>query len=136
MLLKVEKSPLIKKTEELCQTILEQPSFKELKQKINLFMTDNITKQQYQQVINKQQLLKQKQEQGLTISDEEIQEFEREKDALLANPVAKDFFDAQQEIHKIEATISQYVSKTFDLERVPQDEDFQQGACGPSCGCH
>lgn len=136
MLLKVDKSAVIIKTEELCQAILEQASFKELKQKINAFMSDEKSKTQYQNLINKQNMLKEKQQQGMSLTDDDVQEFEREKQALLDNPVAKGFIDAQQEIHKVEETVSQYVSKTFDLERVPTEDDFQQGDCGPSCGCH
>ena len=32
-------------------------------------------------------------------------------------------------------TISQYVSKTIQLGRLPVEDDFKSGGCGPSCGC-
>ena len=30
----------------------------------------------------------------------------------------------------------QFVSKTFELGRVPTLEDFSSGECGSGCGCH
>jgi hypothetical protein len=28
------------------------------------------------------------------------------------------------------------VTKTFELGRVPSEEDLQEGSCGHGCGCH
>lgn len=39
-------------------------------------------------------------------------------------------------MHKIEETVSSYVRKTFELGRLPNEDDFESGSCGPSCGCH
>jgi hypothetical protein len=50
-------------------------------------------------------------------------------------PVAENFIKAQQQMHKIEKTVSQYVRKTFELGRIPGEDDFPRGGCGPSCGC-
>ena len=51
------------------------------------------------------------------------------------NPVARDFVGAQQSIHKMQETVTQYVAKTYELGRIPTPEDFDSGSCGPSCGC-
>jgi hypothetical protein len=54
----------------------------------------------------------------------------------MANPVARGFLDAQQQMHKTQETVMKFVSKTFELGRVPTMEDMQEGSCGTGCGCH
>jgi hypothetical protein len=36
----------------------------------------------------------------------------------------------------IQDEVNQFVSKTFELGRVPSAEDLEGGSCGPGCGCH
>ena len=79
--------------------------------------------------------LQQKQQMGMPLDNGEIAEFEKNRDSLLNNPVAADFLTAQQQMHKIQESVMQYVSKTFELGRVPALEDFPAEGCGPSCGC-
>ncbi|RBW70741.1 YlbF family regulator [Bacillus taeanensis] len=133
---KIEKDPIIKMTEKLCETILEQPEFKEIKESITAFTNDHTASSEYQEVFNEQVRLQQKQQQGLPISEEETETFQNRYHELIGKPVVKNFIDAQQAMHKIEQTVTQYVNKTFELERVPKEEDFEAGSCGPSCGCH
>jgi cell fate (sporulation/competence/biofilm development) regulator YlbF (YheA/YmcA/DUF963 family) len=133
---KVEKDPIIEMTEKLCETILEQPEFKEIKESIATFTSDNTASSEYQEVFNEQVRLQQKQQQGLPISEEETEAFQNRYHELVSNPIVKNFVDAQQAMHKIEQTVTQYVNKTFELERVPKEKDFESGSCGPSCGCH
>ena len=73
---------------------------------------------------------------GVPLSAEEITEFEKDRDALVKNPVARDFLDAQQAMQKVQESVGQYVAKTFELGRIPSDEDFSSGSCGSGCGCH
>jgi hypothetical protein len=42
---------------------------------------------------------------------------------------------AQQAIHKMQETVTQYVAKTYELGRIPGTEDFDSGGCGHGCGC-
>jgi cell fate (sporulation/competence/biofilm development) regulator YlbF (YheA/YmcA/DUF963 family) len=79
--------------------------------------------------------LQHKQQMGLPLDGGEIAEFEKNREALLNNPVATNFLTAQQQMHKIQESVMQYVSKTFELGRVPEAEDFPAEGCGPSCGC-
>ena len=37
--------------------------------------------------------------------------------------------------HKIQESVMSYVTKTFELGRVPAAEDFDSGSCGTGCGC-
>ena len=84
--------------------------------------------------LEKGQALNQKQQFSMPISNEEIADFETHRETLIKNPVARGFIDAQEELHKIQSSVNQYVTKTMELGRVPQEEDF--GSCGHGCGCH
>ncbi len=135
MELKTQDSPVIEKTKELCSTLLEQPTFHQIRDSIERFSQDEAVREQYNQLCDRQEMLQQKDGQGMPISDEEIEAFEKERDALFANPIAKEFMDAQQALHKLQQTVGQYISKTFKLGRLPTDDDFETGSCGPKCGC-
>src|SRR6266540_4704258 len=130
-----EDTIVIQKTRDLCQTIVEQPEFLQIRQRIDAFMNDDTAKTQYQQVMEKGDALQHKQHSGLPMDNNEIADFEKTRESLLNNPVAREFLDAQQQMHKIQESVMQYVGKTFELGRVPTLEDFPSSGCGPSCGC-
>ena len=132
----LEETPILQKTRELCQTILEQPEFQAVRRHIDSFLSDEEAKMQYQLVMERGEGLQQKQQSGAALTPEEIAEFERQRDALVNNPVARAFLDAQQEMHKMQESVGQFVSKTFELGRLPSPEDFSEGSCGSGCGCH
>jgi len=130
-----EETIVIQKTKALCQTIVEQPEFRQIRQSIETFLTDDSAKQQYQNLVEKGDALQQKQQFGMPLDNTEIMEFEKHREVLLNNPVARDFLDAQRRMQQIQESVMQYVGKTFELGRVPTLEDFPAGGCGPSCGC-
>ena len=132
----VKETLVIQKTRELCQTIVEQPEFQNIRRRIDTFMADEQARNQYQTVVEKGELLQHKQQMGMPLSDDEIKDFEKQRETLVNNPVARDFLDAQQEMHKVQESVGQYLTKTFELGRAPTDEDFSSGSCGSSCGCH
>lgn len=131
-----QDSLILEKTRELCQTILEHPDFKAFRIQIDTFLNDDNAKDQYQSLIEKGEMLNHKQQQGVNLSPSEIADYEKHRDSVVANPVAKGFIEAQQEMHKVQESVSQYVSKTFELGRLPTEEDFGGGSCGSGCGCH
>jgi len=128
-------STVVQKTRELCQTIVDQPEFQDIRKRIDAFMADEAAKIQYQNVMEKGEMLEHKQQMGLPMSADEITEFEKNRDALVNNPVARNFIDAQQAMQKMQESVGQHVAKTFELGRAPRDEDFE-GSCGSGCGCH
>ena len=76
---------------------------------------------------------KEKQQQALPLSGEEISTFEQSREALFQNPVARGFLDAQEELHQMREGIHKYVNKTLELGRLPAEEDFE--SCGHGCNC-
>ena len=131
-----EDTAFVQKTRELCETLINQPEFQQIRQRIDTFMADDGAKNQYQAVMEQGDSLSHKQQTGLPLDGGEIAEFEKSRDSLLANSVAREFIDAQQQMHKMQESVMQYVSKTFELGRVPTSEDFSAGSCGTGCGCH
>ena len=128
---------LTQKTRDLCQAIVDLPNFTELKQSIDAFMADELVKFQFQMVSDRGNLLQMKQNSAAMIKDEEIAEFNKLRDELLANPVAKNFIDAQNEVARIQESVNKFLSKTFELGRAPSAADLDDGSCCSSgCGCH
>src|SRR5207244_6493590 len=104
--------------------------------RIDSFMGDEKTRAHYDNLMVKGQALQQKQQMSMPLTGEEISEFEQQREALLNNPVARGFLDAQEELHQVQESIHKYVNKTLELGRLPTDEDLGGGSCGHGCGCH
>ena len=130
-----QESTIILKTRELCQAILDQPELRSARQRIDLFMADDGARAQYENVMTQSRALHQKQHQSVPLTGEEISAFEKDRDALLGNPVARGFLDAQQEFHDVHESINQYVTKTLELGHVPTESELEAGECGNGCGC-
>jgi cell fate (sporulation/competence/biofilm development) regulator YlbF (YheA/YmcA/DUF963 family) len=124
------------KTLELCETIVRQSQFQNIRRRVELFMADTGAREQYESLSEKGRSLHERQHQGLPLDDREVAAFDSERDALLRNPVAKAFIDAQEEMNDLQRQVQQYVTKTFELGRVPSGEDLREGCCGDGCGCH
>ena len=131
-----EETPVLQKTKELCQAILDQPNMQSIRKRIDAFMGDEKARGQYENLVTKGQALQEKEQMSAPLSQEEINAFEKQREAVFNNPVARNFLDAQEELHNVQATIQQYVNKTLELGRMPTDEDLGGGGCGHGCGCH
>jgi cell fate (sporulation/competence/biofilm development) regulator YlbF (YheA/YmcA/DUF963 family) len=124
------------KTAELCQTIIAQPEMISIRRRIDTFLADGSARGQYEALMGKGQALQEKQQHGQALAPAEIAEFEKSREALLGNPVARDFLDAQEELHEMQHSIQKHIAKTLELGRIPNAEDLEEGSCGHGCGCH
>jgi cell fate (sporulation/competence/biofilm development) regulator YlbF (YheA/YmcA/DUF963 family) len=131
-----EETPVLQKTRELCQAILDQPNMQSIRQRIDVFMGDEKSRAQYENLVAKGQALQEKEQMSKPLSREEINDFEKQREAVFNNPVARNFLDAQEELNNVQSTIHQFVNKTLELGRMPTDEDLSGGGCGHGCGCH
>jgi cell fate (sporulation/competence/biofilm development) regulator YlbF (YheA/YmcA/DUF963 family) len=136
MALTAEDSLIVQKTRELCQTILDHPDFQTMRKDIDVFMSNETAKSDYQLLVEKSEELNQKQHQGVRLSQDEIAAYESQRERVVNNPVAAGFIRAQQEVHGIQESVNKFLSKTFELGRVPSAEDLDGGSCGHGCGCH
>ncbi len=130
-----QETQITVKTKELCQAILDQPHLRSARQRIETFMADKPARAQYEDVMSKGQALQKKQQSSAPLTAEEISAFEKARESLLENPVARGFLDAQEQLHGVHHSVNQYVSKTLELGRVPTDADFDSGECEHGCGC-
>jgi cell fate (sporulation/competence/biofilm development) regulator YlbF (YheA/YmcA/DUF963 family) len=135
MSLTANDSPILQKTRELCQSILDHPDFKTVRTRIDAFMGDDSAKTEYQSLMEQGDSLTHKQQQGVRLSQDEISAYESQRDKVVNNPVSAGFIQAQQEVHEIQESVNKYLSKTLELGRVPSAEDMD-GGCGHGCGCH
>ncbi len=132
----IAETIVTQKTRELCQALIDEPGLRAARQSIDAFLADNKAQSQYEQLMAKGQALQEKQRNSEPLTGEEIAAFEQERDALLANPVARNFLDAQEHLHDAQKAITQQVNKTLELGRLPATEDLEEGSCGHGCGCH
>jgi len=136
----IQETAINEKTRELCQSIVDQPNFQSARQRIETFIADDKARAQYEGLMAKGQVLQQKQQRSEQLTGQEISDFEMEREALLKNPVARGFLEAQEEMQQIHQSITQQVSKTLELGRMPTEADFEEegggGGCGSgNCGC-
>jgi len=125
------------KTRELCEAIIEQLQTGGIRQRIDTFLADASARGQYESLMSKGQSLQEKQHSGQALEPAEISAFEADRDALLKNPVASGFLDAQEEMHELQQHLSKQVAKTIELGRIPTADDLAEGgSCGHGCGCH
>ena len=127
------------KTRELCEAIIDHIQTGGIKQRIDTFLADATARSQYESLMSKGQVLQEKQHGGQTLEPTEISTFEKERDALLKNPVASAFLDAQEEMHELQHLVQKHVGKTIELGRVPTAEDLNGGSSCDGhggCGCH
>ena len=129
-----ETQAITQKTRELCQAIMDQPDFQMIRRQLDAFLADENIQGQYQELSDRGALLQHKQQTGAPVDSAEIADFEKRREAFLNNPVAQGFLAAQQAMHNVQESVGHYVAKTFELGRVPQQEDFE--SCGHGCGCH
>jgi cell fate (sporulation/competence/biofilm development) regulator YlbF (YheA/YmcA/DUF963 family) len=86
-----------------------------------------------------QQELHHKQHGGEKITDAEINAFTLLRDQAEANPLVKQFNDAQETLQGIANMVNGFVTKTLEKGRVPTQEEVfgaSSGSCGTGCGCH
>jgi len=140
-LLTEQETPLIEKTRELCAALVEMESYQRMKSQLDTFVSDPEAQQMYQALSQRQSELVQKQETTGDLTEEEIQEFEDQREKLLAHPVAGGFVSAQQGFEEMRDTVVRYITRTFELGRVPTEEEAappKSGCCGGGgggCGC-
>jgi cell fate (sporulation/competence/biofilm development) regulator YlbF (YheA/YmcA/DUF963 family) len=132
---KAKESGIIQKTLDLCQAVVDQPDFQDLKQKLDTFLADEYLKFQFQQVNQLGELLQMKHSGGVEIGEEEIAQFETLRQEVMGNPAAIAFLEAQEQMQKLHQVVGRYLDRTFELGRRPEFDEMNDGSCG-NCDCH
>ena len=125
------------KTNELCEAILKEIHSGGIRTRIDTFMSDATARGAYEALMSRGQALQEKQHHGQPLDPTEIAAFEKDRDALLKNPVASGFLDAQEEMNELQTSVKKKVAKSIELGRIPTAEELSEGgSCGSGCGCH
>lgn len=122
------------KTRELCDALVISPEFASIRVRIDRFAGDTEARMQFELVNRKGAMLEQKQQGGEEITEIEVAEFEKLRESLISNEVAREFLEAREEMIAVQEGLQQWVAKTFELGRTPTQDDMG-GSCGPTCGC-
>jgi cell fate (sporulation/competence/biofilm development) regulator YlbF (YheA/YmcA/DUF963 family) len=123
------------KTVELCEAILADPDYLRSRARVSEFMADTEAQAHYDQLDRVGMALEMKQRQGSVPSDAEVAEFEQLRSAFFSRETAQGFMDARRHMLRLQESVSRYISKTFELGRVPEAADLESSCCGGSCSC-
>jgi cell fate (sporulation/competence/biofilm development) regulator YlbF (YheA/YmcA/DUF963 family) len=128
---KLIESPAVEaKLRELSEAILADPTYRHHMSKVEKFLENEEARDGYRQASELGHSLQMKRHQGQEIDPEEMAEFDRQRETLVANPLVRDFLDAQHTLGDLPATAGTWVQKTIELGRIPEPEDFQSSCCG------
>jgi cell fate (sporulation/competence/biofilm development) regulator YlbF (YheA/YmcA/DUF963 family) len=132
------KLDLGEKIRELCEALLQDEGVQNARERIERFLQNPDATRNYARLVNMGDTLQQRQMQGEEITEAEGAEFESLRDEVMNNAAVQDFNDARGLLQEIEGAIMTYVSRTFELGRVPSERDLapKGGSCGSGCGCH
>lgn len=133
-----EDSVVMQKTRELCETIISQPEFVSIQKRVSAFEADAEAKGLYDSLVERHQQLSRQQGMGEPIADEDMDGFDKLRQRVFEHPVAKGFLDAREEAHHLQMSVRHFVSKTFELGRLPAAAELEEGGggCGGGCSCH
>jgi cell fate (sporulation/competence/biofilm development) regulator YlbF (YheA/YmcA/DUF963 family) len=130
--IKTPKEMFEEKIRELCHAITEHVNFKEMCTDIEGFMSDEKAKFEYQMLNEMGSILQQKQAMGGEVTEEEAGRFEALRDSFTGNESAMRFMATQEKVQKMQDHILRHVQKTFELGRVPTEDEMNDGMC---CDC-
>jgi hypothetical protein len=68
-------SPVMAKLQELCKAIVDDPQFASIRERVSLFLSDDETRKQYDDLNNKGMMLHGKHKVELKLTEEEISDF-------------------------------------------------------------
>lgn len=129
-------SEVMQKTRELCEMIIARPEFRSIQARVDAFAADTEARELYESIVEKSEELQGRQESGQPIDDGEMESFDGLRKRLVENPVARAFMEAREEAHDMQMSVRRYISKTFELGRLPGAEDLEGGCGSHGCGCH
>jgi len=136
MIVKLDTDLILDKMESLCSELLEQSSYKELRQSITTFVKDETSVNQYERFLEHSNVLQRKQQQNIALLPTEIEAFEQEEQALYDNESIRKFLYAEREFTRLQNLVNLYFTKTLELNRLPLPDELKASGCGcgGSCG--
>ncbi|MBS4209412.1 YlbF family regulator [Bacillus sp. FJAT-50079] len=130
MVVKSNTEFVFEKMEELCSTLLKQKSYKLFREMIDQFNSDVEAVQQYEHFMEIHQHLYEKEQKDIELSKEEIEAYDQAERALYDYDVIRQYLYAQREFNQLHTIISQFFTKTLELNRLPSRSELKKAGCG------
>ncbi|MEM0898275.1 MAG: YlbF family regulator, partial [Verrucomicrobiota bacterium] len=103
------ESAYLEKLRALCQSLLDDEDLKKIFGAIDSFMGNEEAKDLFSEMQENFEELNTKQQAGLQLTAGEVEEYNKKRDAMLANPVAKEFLEARESMEGVQATVNTWV---------------------------
>lgn len=136
-----EDSAIYARVRDLCSAVVSDPQIQEQKARIDAFLNNAEARALFECVNKMGEELRQKHMAGMEPAETEIEQFDKLRENVIANPVCNDFLQARQLVDSVFGEINRYFGMTLELNRVPTLEEVdaaaqQQGSgcCGGNCG--
>lgn len=124
---------VIRQARELCRVLAAHDGFAGTRRKFDAFMENPALRARYQIAGERGRLLELKQAGGLELTDDELSGYHAERDALLNDPLVRGFLEAQEEMRLVQDLVNRCLTRTYELGRMPTDEEILGHSCGPGC---
>lgn len=127
-------------TTKLADALTQDPTVIASKARIGLFFQNQEATDIFRSVQQAGEKIREMQMGGMQPSDEDIENFDKLRQAVLDNELCKSFLESRQNIDAILASVNQYMHLSIDLGRAPTPEEVaklnqQQMSGGCGCGC-
>lgn len=127
------------KAREFCGFVVEQEAYRDAWKDIEAFLDDEEAKAVYRNWQEKGSEMHRREHQGIVPSLDEVEQLEGLKAAVLANPVAANFMEAEGYMNRVFSVVTKLLQKTLQTGQVPSEEEMSEGGCcggHGGCGCH
>lgn len=126
------------KLNDLCAAIAANPEVSSARQKAEAFLADEEAVGLYREIITLGRSLQERERNGVTIPDKDVQTFEVMRMRVDAHDGIREFQEAQEMLQGVGNLVNAFVAKTLEKGSVPTAEEVfgSEGGCGEGCGCH
>jgi cell fate (sporulation/competence/biofilm development) regulator YlbF (YheA/YmcA/DUF963 family) len=130
-----QDAELLTSIRELCFEMVDRPGFVAHRKSIEVFMASPEARELFEKATDLQISIRDRQEEGEIIPEDELDTFEELRSQLLDNDIARAFLEAQEDLKNTEALLHLYVTRTLQLGKLPTEEELMpEGGCGCSSG--
>lgn len=129
---------LLDATTSLCNILAQSPHIIAAKARIGLFFQNPEATKLFEEVNAYGEELRSKHLAGMPPTEEEIEKFDKLREAVVENEFARGFLEGRQSVDNLLATINQYLGMSIDMGRAPTPEEVEESAkraASASCSC-
>lgn len=131
-----ENEQLYSKLADFYQCLAGTERFQQAHSCINQFLSLDAARNHYEQLLELEEELHQKQHEG-NITEKDLAKYRELNERLQQYPLAEEFFNAQQDLEEIHLEIANFIGMAIENGEVPTHDELEE-ACGSDCdcGCH